>query len=93
MDFVIQGAGPVGLACAISLLKNNPELKLTLLDKNSESDPSPPEVMASMVAFSNFARVSSSTLIMRNPSRRALKMFQHDVTVSLRLHHNPAPAL
>jgi 2-octaprenyl-6-methoxyphenol hydroxylase len=43
MDVIIQGAGPVGLACAISLLKNNPELKLTLLDKNSASDPSPPE--------------------------------------------------
>lgn len=37
-DVVIQGAGPVGLACAGWLLQNNPELKLALLDKNPEDD-------------------------------------------------------
>jgi 2-octaprenyl-6-methoxyphenol hydroxylase len=35
---VIQGGGPVGLACAIFLLKNNPDLSLVLLDKNSDDD-------------------------------------------------------
>jgi 2-octaprenyl-6-methoxyphenol hydroxylase len=37
-DIVIQGAGPVGLACAGWLLQNDPELKLALLDKNPEDD-------------------------------------------------------
>jgi len=35
---VIQGAGPVGLACAIWLLKNNPQLGLVILDKNPSDD-------------------------------------------------------
>ncbi len=35
---VIEGAGPVGLACGILLLQNNPELKLILIDKNPASD-------------------------------------------------------
>lgn len=37
-NVVIQGAGPVGLACAGWLLQNNPELRLALLDKNPEAD-------------------------------------------------------
>jgi 2-octaprenyl-6-methoxyphenol hydroxylase len=35
---VIQGAGPVGLACAIWLLKNHLDLKIVLVDKNPASD-------------------------------------------------------
>jgi len=35
---VIEGAGPVGLACGILLLQNNPDLKLILIDKNPASD-------------------------------------------------------
>jgi 2-octaprenyl-6-methoxyphenol hydroxylase len=35
---IIQGGGPVGLACAAWLLKNNPELSLVLLDKNPADD-------------------------------------------------------
>ncbi|BDW12083.1 hypothetical protein PSHI8_21670 [Polynucleobacter sp. SHI8] len=35
---VIEGAGPVGLACSILLLQNNPDLKLILIDKNPASD-------------------------------------------------------
>jgi 2-octaprenyl-6-methoxyphenol hydroxylase len=37
---IIQGAGPVGLACAIWLLQKNPELPLVLLDKNPPDDAS-----------------------------------------------------
>ncbi len=37
-QIVIEGAGPVGLACSILLLQNNPDLKLILLDKNPSSD-------------------------------------------------------
>jgi len=37
-QIVIQGAGPVGLACAIALLHDNPELNLVVLDKNPQSD-------------------------------------------------------
>jgi len=35
---VIEGAGPVGLACSILLLQSNPDLKLILIDKNPASD-------------------------------------------------------
>jgi 2-octaprenyl-6-methoxyphenol hydroxylase len=35
---VIQGAGPVGLACTIWLLKNHSDLKIVLVDKNPASD-------------------------------------------------------
>jgi len=35
---VIQGAGPVGLACAIWLLENHPDLRIILLDKNPQDD-------------------------------------------------------
>jgi 2-octaprenyl-6-methoxyphenol hydroxylase len=35
---VIQGAGPVGLACAIWLLENHPDLSIILLDKNPQQD-------------------------------------------------------
>jgi len=37
-EVVIQGAGPVGLACAAWLLQNNPDLKLALLDKFPQSN-------------------------------------------------------
>ena len=37
-QIIIQGAGPVGLACAIALLQDNSDLKLVLLDKNPISD-------------------------------------------------------
>lgn len=37
-QIVIQGAGPVGLACAGWLLSNNPELRLVILDKNPADD-------------------------------------------------------
>lgn len=35
---LIHGAGPVGLACAIWLLQNNPDLKLSLFDKHPADD-------------------------------------------------------
>jgi len=35
---VIEGAGPVGLACGVLLLQSNPALKLILIDKNPASD-------------------------------------------------------
>ncbi len=35
---VIQGGGPVGLACAAWLLQKNPALSLLLLDRNPEED-------------------------------------------------------
>jgi 2-octaprenyl-6-methoxyphenol hydroxylase len=35
---VIQGAGPVGLACSIWLLENHPDLQVILLDKNPQDD-------------------------------------------------------
>ncbi len=35
---VIQGGGPVGLACAAWLLQKNPALPLLLLDRNPEDD-------------------------------------------------------
>ena len=35
---VIQGGGPVGLACAAWLLQKNPALSLLLLDRNPEDD-------------------------------------------------------
>ena len=34
-DVLIVGAGPAGTACAISFLRNNPELKVALIDKSS----------------------------------------------------------
>jgi 2-octaprenyl-6-methoxyphenol hydroxylase len=37
-DILIQGGGPVGLACAAWLLQKFPEAKLTLLDRNSSND-------------------------------------------------------
>lgn len=37
-QIIIQGAGPVGLACAIWLLQSNPDLELVLMDKNAQSD-------------------------------------------------------
>jgi len=37
-QIIIQGAGPVGLACAIWLLQSNPDLDLVLMDKNTQSD-------------------------------------------------------
>jgi 2-octaprenyl-6-methoxyphenol hydroxylase len=35
---LIQGGGPVGLACAAWLLQKNPQLSLALLDRNPEQD-------------------------------------------------------
>ena len=35
---VIQGGGPVGLACAAWLLQKNPSLSLVLLDRNPKDD-------------------------------------------------------
>jgi 2-octaprenyl-6-methoxyphenol hydroxylase len=37
-DILIQGGGPVGLACASWILQRFPEAKLTLLDRNSVDD-------------------------------------------------------
>ena len=37
-DILIQGGGPVGLACAAWLLQKFPEAKLTLVDRNSIND-------------------------------------------------------
>ena len=37
-DILIQGGGPVGLACAAWLLQKFPEAKLTLLDRNAIND-------------------------------------------------------
>jgi 2-octaprenyl-6-methoxyphenol hydroxylase len=35
---VIQGGGPVGLACAAWLLQKNPRINLILIDRNPEGD-------------------------------------------------------
>ena len=35
---VIQGGGPVGLACAAWLLQKNPHINLILIDRNPEGD-------------------------------------------------------
>ena len=35
---VIQGGGPVGLACAAWLLQKNPRISLTLIDRNPSDD-------------------------------------------------------
>jgi 2-octaprenyl-6-methoxyphenol hydroxylase len=37
-DILIQGGGPVGLACAAWILQKFPETKITLLDRNPASD-------------------------------------------------------
>ena len=37
-DIVIQGGGPVGLACAAWVLQKLPEAKLTLIDRNPSND-------------------------------------------------------
>ena len=37
-DIVIQGGGPVGLACAAWVLQKLPEAKLTLVDRNPSND-------------------------------------------------------
>ena len=37
-DIVIQGGGPVGLACAAWILQKLPEAKLTLIDRNPSDD-------------------------------------------------------
>ncbi|WP_353432169.1 FAD-dependent monooxygenase [Polynucleobacter sp. MWH-UH23A] len=37
-DIVIQGGGPVGLACAAWILQKLPEAKLTLVDRNPSND-------------------------------------------------------
>ena len=37
-DIVIQGGGPVGLACAAWLLQKLPDIKLTLIDRNPSND-------------------------------------------------------
>lgn len=37
-DVIVQGAGPVGLACTGWLLQNNPSLRVLLLDRSPEDD-------------------------------------------------------
>ncbi|QWD63892.1 FAD-dependent monooxygenase [Polynucleobacter sp. MWH-UH2A] len=37
-DIVIQGGGPVGLACAVWILQKLPQAKLTLIDRNPIND-------------------------------------------------------
>ena len=61
-DVIIQGAGPVGLACTAWLLQNNPKLSVLLLDKNPECD----DIIASGdsrgIAISEGSRLLLNTL-------------------------------
>lgn len=61
-DVIIQGAGPVGLACTAWMLQNNPKLSVLLLDKNPAND----DVIASGdsrgIAISEGSRLLLTTL-------------------------------
>lgn len=61
-DVIIQGAGPVGLACAGWLLQNNPKLALLLLDRNSEDDASIASGDSRGIAISEGSRLLLNTL-------------------------------
>ena len=61
-DVVIQGAGPVGLACAGWLLQNNPKLAVLLLDKSPEDDVSISSGDSRGIAISEGSRLLLNTL-------------------------------
>lgn len=61
-DVVIQGAGPVGLACTGWLLQNNPNLRVLLLDKNAEDDASISTGDQRGIAISEGSRLLLNTL-------------------------------
>lgn len=85
-DVVIQGAGPVGLACAGWLLQKNPDLRLLLLDKNSEDDASIASGDNRGIAISEGSRLLLGTLNAWPENSPAI----HQVNVSQRGHFGRA---
>ena len=61
-DVIVQGAGPVGLACTGWLLQNNPSLRVLLLDRSSEDDASIISGDQRGIAISEGSRLLLNTL-------------------------------
>lgn len=61
-DVIVQGAGPVGLACTGWLLQNNPNLRVLLLDKSPEDDASISTGDQRGIAISEGSRLLLNTL-------------------------------
>lgn len=85
-DLVIQGAGPVGLACAAWLLQNNPQLRLLLLDKFSEDNAAIEAGDKRGIAISEGSRLLLNTLGAWPEHSPAI----HQVNVSHRGHFGRA---
>jgi 2-octaprenyl-6-methoxyphenol hydroxylase len=62
VDIVIQGGGPVGLACTAWCLKKFPEAKITLLDRNPIDDEDLAAVDARGVALSHGSKLLLDTI-------------------------------
>ncbi len=62
-DIVIQGAGPVGLACAGWLLQSNPHLHLLFLDKNPSDTQKISNIDQRGIAISEGSKLLLETLL------------------------------
>ncbi len=61
-DILIQGGGPVGLACAAWTLQKYPEAKLTLLDRNPMSDDELANADSRGIALSHGSKILLDTI-------------------------------
>jgi 2-octaprenyl-6-methoxyphenol hydroxylase len=61
-DIVIQGGGPVGLACAAWYLQKFPEAKLTLLDRNPIDDADLANADSRGIALSHGSKILLDTI-------------------------------
>ena len=61
-DIVIQGGGPVGLACAAWYLQKFPEAKITLLDRNPIDDADLANADSRGIALSHGSKILLDTI-------------------------------
>lgn len=61
-DIVIQGGGPVGLACAAWCLQKHPEAKITLLDRNPIDDADLAAADSRGIALSHGSKILLDTI-------------------------------
>ena len=61
-DILIQGGGPVGLACAAWYLQKFPEAKLTLLDRNPIDDAEIANADSRGIALSHGSKILLDTI-------------------------------